>query len=100
MTVVPFPPRVPEPARTLEELLARKRSPHPTCDITVTKDTRTRRYQVWSEAPGRFVGEVWFDRAQHRLKRVAGVHDARLLSLQFARELRDLAADGWTVVGA
>lgn len=96
MSVVPFPPRVPAPARTLEELVARKRSPHPSCDVTMTKDTRTRRYTLLSDAPGRFVGEVWFDRCQHRQKHVAGVHDARMLAMQFARELKDLAADGWT----
>ncbi len=96
MIVVPFPPRVPTPARTVAELLARKRSPHPSCDVTVTKDVRARRYVLWSDSPGHFIGEVWFDRAQHRMKRVAGVHDARMLALQFARELRDLVADGWS----
>lgn len=94
--VLPFPPRVPEAAYTLEQLAARKRSPHPSCDITVTKDERSRRYRLWSEAPGVFRGEVWFDRCQHRTKRAAGVHDARMLSMQFAREIRDLLADGWT----
>jgi hypothetical protein len=95
MTVVPFPPRVPEPARTLEALVARKRSPCPSCDVTVTKDTRTRRYTLMPDGPGRFVGQVWFDRCQHRRKSVAGVHGARMLAMQFARELRDLVADGW-----
>jgi hypothetical protein len=84
MTVVPFPPRVPQPARTLEDLVARTRSPHPSCDVTVMKDTRTRRYTLLSDAPGSFVGEVWFDRCQHRRTRVAGVHDARMLASQFA----------------
>lgn len=98
MTVVPFPARVPEPARTLEELRARKRSPHPSCDVTMTKDTRTRRYTILSDAPGWFAGEVWFGRCQHRKKRVAGVHAARMLLHQFLRELRDLAADDWTEI--
>jgi len=96
MTLVPFPPRVPEPARTAQQLLARKGSPHPYCDMTVTKDTRGRRYVLWPDAPVYFVGEVWFERCQHRRKRVAGVHDARILAIQFARELRDLVTDGWT----
>jgi hypothetical protein len=96
MTVVPFPPRVPEPAHTLEELRARKRSPHPSCDVTVTKDARIRRYLLGVDAPGYVVGEVWFDRCQHRRRRVAGVHDARRLAVQFAREIRDLLTDGWT----
>lgn len=96
MTVVPFPPRVPVAARSLAELLERKRSAHPSCDVTVTKDGRARRYVLWSDAPGRFVGEVWFNRAQHDRRRVAGVHDARMLAHRFARELRDLLADGWT----
>ena len=96
MTVIPFPSRVPEPARTLEDLVARTRSPHPSCDVTVTKDTRTRRYTLLSDAPDSFIGEVWFGRCQHRKKRVAGVHDARLLAFQFVRELRDLITDGWT----
>src|SRR5665213_68317 len=94
--VLPFPPRVPEAAHTLGQLVARKRSPMPTCDVTMAKDTRTRRYVLRPEAPGVFRGEVWFDRCQHRTKRVSGVHDARMLSMQFARELRDLLADGWT----
>jgi hypothetical protein len=95
MTVIPFPARVSEPARTLADLVARTRSPHPSCDVTVTKDTRTRRYTLISDAPGSFVGEVWFGRCQHRKKRVAGVHDARMLACQFVRELRDLITDGW-----
>ncbi len=96
MPLLPFPPRTPAPARTLEELLAQKRSPHPCCDVTMTKDTRTRRYTLLSDAPGYFVGEVWFDRCQHRRKRVAGVHDARMLAIQFMREIKDLVRDGWT----
>jgi hypothetical protein len=96
MMVIPFPARVPEPARTLEDLVARTRSPHPSCDVTVTKDIRTRRYTLRSDAPGSFIGEVWFGRCQHRKKRVTGVHDARMLACQFVRELRDLITDGWT----
>jgi hypothetical protein len=51
---------------------------------------------LWSDAPGHFVGEVWLEGCLHRRKCVAGVHDARMLALQLARELRDLIADGWT----
>lgn len=98
MTIVAFPRRVPAPARTLEELVRRRRSPHPSCDMTMAKDTRTRRYTLLSDAPGYFVGEVWFGRCQHRRKRVAGVRDARMLALQFAREIRDLITDGWSTV--
>ena len=95
MTLVSFPPRVPEPARTVDDLPARKRSPHSSCDITVSKDARERRYLLWPDAPWYFVGEVWFGRTLHRRKRIAGVHDARILVIQFAQELRDLEADGW-----
>lgn len=98
MTVLPFPPRVPEAAHTLAELLARKRSPHPSCDITVEKYGRERRYLLWSHAPGRFTGEVWFGHAQHRVKRTAGVLQAKMLAAQFGRELRELLIDGWTEV--
>ena len=97
MTVLRFPPRVPEPARTLEDLRARKRSPHPSCDITVSKDARIRRYVILSDAPGYFVGEVWFGKAQHRRKRVAGCYLAKSMGMQFAREIADLVADGWTI---
>lgn len=96
MTVVSFPHRSPEPARTLTALVASKRSPDPICDVTVTKDVRERRYVIWSDAPGHWVGEVWFGRAQRRHKAVFGVHDVRMMGLQFARELRDLITDGWT----
>jgi hypothetical protein len=97
MTVVPFPPRIPGPARTVAQLEARTPgSRQPACDVTVEKDARTRRYSLLSEAPGHFVGDVWFGRVQHRRRRVVGLHDARMLRHQFARELRDLIADGWT----
>lgn len=100
MTVVPFPPRVPAPARTLDELLALKRAPHPSCDVTLRKANRTRRYVLWSDSPGRWLGEVWFDRCQHRQKHTAGLGDTRTLLFQFIREIRDLLADGWTTDGA
>jgi hypothetical protein len=96
MTVVPFPPRLTTAARTLDELFARKRSPQPYCDITLRKDSRERRYAIWSNSPGHFVGEVWFGRCPHRKKRVAGLHAARMLACQFAREILDLVSDGWT----
>lgn len=50
---------------------------------------------LMSDAPGHFVGEVWFGRCQHRRHRVAGVHHARRLAIQFMREIKDLATDGW-----
>ena len=90
MTLVPFPPRVPEPARTAQQLLARKGSPHPYCDMTITKDTRGRRYVLWPDAPVYFVGEVWFDRCRHGRKRVARIL-ARMLANKLAREILDLS---------
>jgi hypothetical protein len=93
MTVVAFPPR------TLEELFARRGSPHgASCDVTVMNDTRVRRYLLWSDAPGYFIGEVWMNRGHHRRKRVAGAFRAILLADEFAREIRDLLTDGWTTI--
>lgn len=95
MTVIGFPYRSPEPARTPDELRRMKMSPDPRCAITMRKDERERRYTIAPDAPGYWVGEIWYGRAQHSRKRVAGVHDARMLAMQFMRELRDLVADGW-----
>jgi hypothetical protein len=96
MAIVPFP-RSPDPARTLAELQDRTRPrAMPTCDITVRKDDRERRYVIRSDASGYWIGEVWFGRAQHRRRRVAGVYDANVVKDQFKRELRDLLEDGWT----
>jgi hypothetical protein len=98
VSVVPFPQQITHPTRTLEGLLARKGSPHISCDVTVTSDTRARRYMLWSDAPDYFVGEVWFDGCFHRRKRVAGVVGAMRMADEFAREIRDLLTDGWTTL--
>jgi hypothetical protein len=93
MTIVRFP-RSAEPARTVAALKDLPRA-QPQIDITVRKDDRERRYVIWTEAPGRWVGEVSMGRAQHSLKRVTGVYDANRLRDQFKRELKDLLKDGW-----
>ncbi len=83
---------------TLQDLIASKGSPRPSCDVKVTNDTRTRRYAMWSDADahGYFVGEVLFNRSHHRRKRVAGVFLAMLMVDECAREIQDLLIDGWT----
>lgn len=95
--VVDFPHRVPGPARTVEQLRARKMSTHPSCDITIRKDDRERRYVILSDAPGYFQGDIWYGRDRHFHKRTAGVHDARMMAQRFRRELEDLVTDGWTI---
>lgn len=97
MTVVPFPPRTPVPARSLEDLVARKRTEHQACDIVVRKDDRTRRYHLWADAPGCWIGEVWYGDARHQRTRATGLLEAKQITLRYIRELRELRADGWTV---
>jgi hypothetical protein len=86
MTVVPFP--APTPA-----------APSITCDITVEKAGQTRRWILRQDGLGHWRGDVWFGRAHHRPRRRAvGIHDAKLLEAEFAREIRDYLAGGWTEV--
>lgn len=95
MTIVDFPRQGPDPARSVAALARMKMATDPRCDVTMAKDDRARRYLIWTDAPGHWIGEVWFGPARHRRRSVFGVHDARALVAQFTRELRDLLADGW-----
>lgn len=63
----------------------------------IRRDDRERRYVLRLEgaAPGHWIGEIWFGRALHQRRRVAGVHDANQLRQAFLRELHDLVTDGW-----
>ena len=96
MTLVAFPHRSPEPARTVAALATLKMSRDPRCDITVRKDERSRRYTIVADAPGHWVAEIWYGPARHGRRAVFGVHDARMLVSAFIRELADLLRDGWT----
>jgi hypothetical protein len=67
------------------------------CEQRWTKGVRTKRFVIRRLDPDRLIGEVWFDRCLHRVVKTIGVLDARRLASQFARETRDLEADGWSL---
>ncbi len=98
MTVVPFPPRRPGPARTLAALIACVNTTQPMCDLTIAKDGTRRRYRLIVEGPFRSRWDVWRNRAWLGGGSVTGVLAAKRRAQRFVVDIGDLVHGGWIEV--
>lgn len=86
--------RFPQVLKQKDTSICVKTAP-PACDVTVTKDGRTRRFWIRLSPDGtEWYAQVFFGATQHRGMR-GSRYDADRLYAEYQREIAELLKDGW-----